>query len=59
MSPKTQYDYMRESDYKEEDADYPEERYDDRQVTSKEKYFEFYDDIKTTPKDDWWIFLKN
>ncbi len=50
---KTQYDYMRESEFKEEDAMFPEEWADDRTKSSKERYFEFYDDIKTTPKDDW------
>ena len=50
---KTQYDYMRESEYKEEDAMYPEEWADDLSVSDKEKYFDFYDDIKLTPKDDW------
>lgn len=53
MQKKTQYDYMRESEFKEEDAYYPEEIEDERTLTSKEKYFDFYDDIKTTPKDDW------
>ena len=51
--PKTQYDYMREADDKEEDALYPEEWEDKRVKSSKEKYFEYYDDIKLTPKDDW------
>lgn len=50
---KTQYDYMREADSKEEDACYPEEWADERKITDKEKYFDFYDDIKLTPKDDW------
>ncbi len=50
---KTQYDYMREADFKEEDALYPEEWADERSKSDKERYFEFYDDIKTTPKDDW------
>ena len=50
---KTQYDYMREADFKEEDAMYPEEWADDRSKSKKEEYFEFYDDIKLTPKDDW------
>lgn len=50
---KTAYDYMRESDYKEEDAMYPEEWNDERKLSDKEKYFDYYDDIKTTPKDDW------
>ncbi len=50
---KTIYDYMRESENKEEDALYPEEWLDQRTLSDKEKYFDFYDDIKTTPKDDW------
>lgn len=50
---KTQYDYMRESEFKEEDAMYPEEWNDERVFSDKEKYLEFYDDIKLTPKDDW------
>ena len=50
---KTQYDYMRESEYKEEDAFFPDDWMEERDKSSKEKYFEFYDDIKTTPKDDW------
>lgn len=50
---KTIYDYMRESEFKEEDAMYPEEWFEEKNVTDKEKYLEFYDDIKLTPKDDW------
>lgn len=50
---KSQYDYMREADDKEEDASYPEEWIEERRKTDKERYFEYYDDIKTTPKDDW------
>lgn len=49
----TQYDLMRASENMEEDAFFPEDWMEERQVTDKEKYFEFYDDIKTTPKDDW------
>lgn len=44
---------MREADSKEEDALYPEEWQDDVKRTDKEKYFDFYNDIKLTPKDDW------
>ncbi len=51
--PKTKYDYMRESETKEEDAMYPEEWNDQRLSSDKERYFDFYDDIKLTPKDDW------
>ena len=50
---KTQYDFMREADFKEEDASFPEEWIEDYKKSDKEKYFEFYDDIKTTPNDDW------
>jgi len=50
---KTMYDLMRESENKEEDAAFPEEWEDERLKSSKEKYFEYYDDIKLTPKDDW------
>ncbi len=50
---KTQYDYMRESEYKEEDALYPEEWVENRQKSDREKYFEFYDDVKTSIKEDW------
>ena len=50
---KTMYDYMRESETIEEDAMYPDGWLDERKLTSKEKYLEFYDDIKLTPKDDW------
>jgi len=32
---------------------YPEEWNDERLSSSKERYFDFYDDIKLTPKDDW------
>lgn len=50
---KTMYDLMRESECREEDACYPEEWIDEPILTDKEKYLEFYDDIKLTPKDDW------
>lgn len=50
---KTQYDYMREAESKEEDAFYPEEWEDNRKRSKKEEYFDFYNDIKLTPKDDW------
>ncbi len=50
---KTQYDLMREADYMEEDAYFPEDWMEESAKTDKERYFEFYDDIKTTPKDDW------
>lgn len=50
---KTLYDLMREAENKEEDACYPEEWEEFKNKSSKEKYLEFYDDIKLTPKDDW------
>lgn len=49
----TMYDLMRESENKEEDACYPEEWMDNQTLSDKEKYFDYYDDIKLTPKDDW------
>ncbi len=48
---KTQYDYMREADRTEEDAYFPEEIMPKK--TQREEYFEFYDDIKTSIKEDW------
>ena len=51
--PKSMYDRMREAEYLEEDASCPDEWLDERNVSDKEKYFEYYDDIKLTPKDDW------
>ena len=53
QNEKSEYDYMREADNKEEDAFYPEEWLNEREQTSKEKYFEYYDDIKTDIKEDW------
>ncbi len=44
---------MRESDRIEEDALIPEELTDSREKSEKEEYFEFYDDIKTSIKEDW------
>lgn len=43
------YDLMRKSDNCEEDCAEEE----DAPTSAKEKYFEFYDDVKLTPKDDW------
>lgn len=54
---KTLYDLMREADNREEDAAFPEEWMEDQYKTDKERYFEYYDDIKLTPKDDWWFFV--
>ena len=50
---KSIYDRMREADYLEEDASCPDEWVEERNKTDKEKYFDYYDDIKLTPKDDW------
>ncbi len=50
---KTLYDYMREADFKEEDALFPEEISEEKARSVKEKYFDFYDDIKTSIKEDW------
>ena len=46
------YDMMRKSDDFEEDGA-EEEEFASETKTDKEKYFEFYDDIKLTPRDDW------
>ena len=50
-SQKSEYDYMKEADEKEEDAYLPEEWAEEK--TLQEEYFEFYDDIKTDIKEDW------
>ena len=48
---KSKLDYLKEADLKEEDAYYPEEW---KTVPSeREKYFEYYDDVKTSIKEDW------
>jgi hypothetical protein len=49
---KSKLDYMKEAEFKEEDALYPEE-IAQREETEREKYFSFYDDIKTNIKEDW------
>lgn len=46
------YDLMRRSDDFEEDGA-EQEDFKKSAKTDKEKYFEYYDDIKLTPKDDW------
>lgn len=51
--PCSEYDYMRRADSMEEDAYSPDEWVLERDLTDKEKYFDYYDDIKLTPKDDW------
>ncbi len=54
MSEKrTQYDLMREADKIEEDAFFPEEISDGYAKSDKERYFEYYDDVKTSIKEDW------
>ena len=50
---KSQYDYMRRADEKEEDAFFPEEWEEDLCPTDREEYFGFYDDVKTNIKEDW------
>lgn len=47
------YDKMRQSDLYDDDAPYEDEYEISSNVTEKEKYFEFYDDIKTSIKEDW------
>lgn len=50
---KSTYDYMKEADKYEEDAIMPEEWNEERRQSSREKYFEYYDDIKVSIKEDW------
>lgn len=53
------YELSKLADLLDEDALRPDEipeRHDDKKndpKSFKEKYLEFYDDIKTTPRDDW------
>ena len=44
---------MRQSDNSEEDAMYPEDVLLNRKTSERDRYFEFYDDIKTSIKEDW------
>ena len=44
------YDLMRKSDEAEEDADLVDEEVNQNE---KEKYFDYYDDVKTNIKQDW------
>ena len=44
---------MREADEKDEDASFPEEWEDELKKSERDKYFDFYDDIKTSIKEDW------
>jgi len=46
----SEYDLMRKADEFEEDADMIES---EENLTEKEKYFDYYDDIKTNIKQDW------
>lgn len=48
---KTKYDLMKEADKYEEDAYFPEDF--PRGKSKRDEYFEFYDDIKTSIKEDW------
>ena len=50
---KTKYDYMRQCENSEEDAMFPEEWAEDSYESEKQKYFDFYDDIKTKISEDW------
>ena len=45
-------DKKRPSDELDDDG-VDEEELSDTQKSDEDKYFEFYDDIKRTPKDDW------
>ena len=46
----SEYDLMRKADEIEEDADLMDT---EENLTDKEKYFDYYDDIKTNIKQDW------
>ena len=51
------YEMSKLADMLDEDALRPDEIEDDKKASSfKEKYLEYYDDIKTTPRDDWWYY---
>ncbi len=50
---KSQLDYMKEADKFEEDAIIPEEWIAEQKKSERDKYFDFYDDIKTSIKEDW------
>ena len=50
---KTQYDYMRSAENSEEDAMFPEEINSFVKQSDKEKYFEYYDDVKINHREDW------
>ena len=48
----SEYEKMRKSEELDDDG-VDEEELSDTQKSDEDKYFEFYDDIKRTPKDDW------
>ncbi len=48
----SEYDKMRKSEELDDDG-VDEEELSDTQKSDEDKYFEFYHDIKRTPKDDW------
>ena len=50
---KTKYDYMRKADESEEDAFMPEDIISSKKKSDREEYFDYYDDIKTSIKEDW------
>ena len=49
----SEYDKMRQSEDFDDDGAEPDEDLFAREKSEEEKYFEFYDDLKRTPKDDW------
>ncbi len=49
---KSKLDYLKEADLKEEDAYFPEE-WKRAESSEREKYFDYYDDVKTSIKEDW------
>ncbi len=52
-SDKTLYDLMKDADKYEEDAFCPEDLISGRKSSFKEDYFDYYDDVKTSIKEDW------
>ncbi len=48
---KSKLDYLKEADLIEEDAYFPEEL--KKSDSYRDKYFEYYDDVKTSIKEDW------
>ncbi len=49
----SEYDKMRQSEDFDDDGAERDEDLFAREKSEEEKYFEFYDDLKRTPKDDW------